>query len=96
MNTMKKKNEWISTMITAFMAEEAANPTTVGAITVGRQVSVVYLDTDKPKIGPGNRSCNRLCKSKRQGSSRLCSPRRHTVHGSRYRYAVCSRRQTLY
>lgn len=51
MNTMKKKNEWISTMITAFMAEEAANPTTVGAITVGRQVSVVYLDTDKPKIG---------------------------------------------
>lgn len=51
MSTMKKKNEWISTMVTALMAAEAANPTTVGAIAVGRQVSVVYLDTDKPKIG---------------------------------------------
>ena len=51
MNTMKKKNEWISTMITALTAEETANPETVGAIAVGRQVSVVYLDTDKPKIG---------------------------------------------
>ena len=51
MSTMKKKNEWISTMVTALMAAEAANPTTVGAIAVGRQVSVVYLDIDKPKIG---------------------------------------------
>lgn len=51
MSTMKKKNEWISAMVTALMAAEAANPTTVGAIAVGRQVSVVYLDTDKPKIG---------------------------------------------
>lgn len=51
MSTMKKKNEWISTMVTALIAEEVANPTTVGAITVGKQVSAVYLDTDKPKIG---------------------------------------------
>ena len=51
MSTMKKKNEWISTMVTAFTAEEAVNPKTLGAVVVGRRVSVVYLDTDNPKIG---------------------------------------------
>lgn len=49
--TRTKKNEWISTMVTAFTAEEAASPKTVGAIVVDRQVSIIYLDTDKPKIG---------------------------------------------
>ena len=48
MSTMKKKNEWISAMVNAFMAAETTNLTTV---VVGRQVAVVYLDTDKPKIG---------------------------------------------
>lgn len=36
MSTMKKKNEWISTMVTALIAAVAANPTTVRAITVDR------------------------------------------------------------
>lgn len=51
MSTMKKKNEWISTMVTALMAAEALNPTTFGAVVVGKQVSVMYLNVEKPKIG---------------------------------------------
>ena len=51
MSTMKKKNEWISAMVTALMAAEAANPQLSVLPLSADRVSVVYLDTDKPKIG---------------------------------------------
>lgn len=49
--TATRKNNWISEMVTRLMREEQSNPLTVGAIAVGRQVSVLYLDTERPKIG---------------------------------------------
>ena len=46
-----KRANWVKSMVIALIKEELANPTTVGAIAVDRQVSVLYLDTENPKIG---------------------------------------------
>ena len=46
-----KRANWVKSMVIALIKEELANPMTVGAIAVGRQVSVLYLDTENPKIG---------------------------------------------
>ena len=51
MNTTMKRKNWVSEMNARLMKEEQNNPLTVGAVAVGRQVSVLYLDTERPKIG---------------------------------------------
>lgn len=51
MSTTMKKKFWVTEMTARLRKEEQNNPLTVGAIAVGRQVSVMYLDTERPKIG---------------------------------------------
>ena len=46
-----KRANWVKTMVLALIAEEVTSPMTVCRLAVGRQVSVMYLDTKNPKIG---------------------------------------------
>ena len=43
--------KWVNSMVERFLAMEASNPKSIGAIVIDRQVSVVFLDTKDPKIG---------------------------------------------
>lgn len=45
------RTKWVNSMVARFLAMEASNPKSIGAIVVDRQVSVVFLDTKDPKIG---------------------------------------------